>query len=124
MFYYYSFGPVKKQHSVRFLCHQHTTAADCSENMVGSLSTKKLLKAALKFAAGGTGSAQDDRTEWLSVRNGGTRAAGPNTGVTLSNPSTITSRERGSRNKRERELVSFLLMVLCGGGDKVRALPL
>lgn len=57
----------------------HTTAADCSENMVGSLSTKKLLRAALKSAAWGTGSARDDRTEWLSVRNGGTRAAGPNT---------------------------------------------
>lgn len=56
---------------------QGCTAAE-RENVVRGwgISAKKLLEAALKNAAWGTGNVRDERREWVSVKNGGMRAVG------------------------------------------------
>lgn len=76
---------------------------------------------------GGTGSMRTDRTEWVSVRNSGMRAGWHSRHCAgwghLERSISHLQQGRETTGAEKREPVSSHLIALCGGWDKVRALP-
>lgn len=87
---------------------------------MGSLTSEKLLRAALKSSAWGGITAREPSEQNESEarwREGGwaARADTVPAGVTLMGPSPGSSREGDCRNNGQREWVSSYLIAFCGG---------